>query len=339
MSFWQGRKVFITGHTGLRGSWLALQLHKKSAQVFGYSLPATTLPNFFEVGQVTQCVTSTFSDIRDYNSLKSALDYSQAEIVFHLAGGAGLKESWQNPAEIYSTQVLGTVNLLEALRETSSVRALVVLSSDKVYRPVQQVQFFNESAPLGGSNPASTSKACVELIVESYLRGFFAPEKYNKHKISLATARMGAVIGGGDFSPDSFVYQLALAAQAGVDVPLKNPGSLRAWMHIDDAIDGLLKLGEALLQQGPKFSGAWNFGCEAESMATVEDIKKCFMSLTALESVKDDGGHAVQGGISRHSGLDCSKAAKELGWRQTISPSQAASLAAQWYLRYFSGQD
>jgi CDP-glucose 4,6-dehydratase len=341
MSFWQGKKVFITGHTGLRGTWLSLELMKKKAVVFGYALPPATSPHFFENSKISHQVNSNFSDIRDFHSLKSALEFSQPEIVFHLAGGGGLKQSWQDPGEVYSSQVLGTVNVLEALRETSSVRAVAILSSDKVYRSAKEVCYFKESDPLGGSSPASTAKACTELIVESYLTSVFAPEKFNKHKVALATARMGAVIAGGDYAPDSLIYQLFQAAQSGVDLFLKNPEAVRPWLHIDDAVTGLLSLGQALIERGPKASGAWNFGGGPANMASVGEIKKTFMENYFLKSgLVSAGGRTevVSAGSdqtiskSRHSGLDSSKALQHLGWSVQTSPQQAVAKVIDWYL-------
>lgn len=325
--------MFITGHTSFRGSWLALTLQKAGAQVFGYALPPTTSPNFFDVGNVSQSMTSTFSDIRDAQSLKSALEFAQAEVVFHLAGGGGLKDSWSRIPDVYSTQVMGTIHLLEALKETASVRAVVILSSDKVYRKEVGASSFKETDPLGGNEPAATSKACTELIVESYLQGVFAPEKYNKHKIAIATARMGAVIGGGDFAPDSLIYQLAQSCQAGVDLPLRNPDSLRSWMHIDDAVSGLMLLGQSLIEKGPKAVGPWNVGSGVESMATVKVIKQAFVNAfqgKPMVNIAESPGRSV------HGGLDNSKIEGNIGWRMHYSSEQAAVAAAHWYQEYYS---
>lgn len=333
MSFWDGRKVFITGHTGLRGSWLALSLQKAGAQVFGYALAPSSEPSLFEVANVGQGMNSTFSDIRDLNSLQSALNFAQAEVVFHLAGGGGLKDSWDRVADVYSAQVMGTIHLLESLRQTASVRAVVVLSSDKVYRSVEQVLPYSEGDCLGGSSPAATAKACSELIVESYLSGVFAPEKYNKHKIALATARQGAVIGGGDFSADSLMFQLAQACQAGLDLPLKNPDSVRPWMHVEDAVRGLLMLGQALLEKGPKVSGAWNLGAGAENRASVSVVKKAFMEGFQGRALTTD---ELAKGRSFHNALDCAKALKELTWKIEKDPIQAVQATAKWYRDYYS---
>ena len=330
--FWKGRKVFITGHTGFRGSWLALTLQKAGAQVYGFSLSPKTSPNFFELSNVGQKMTSTFGDVRDQASFQSALEYSEAEIVFHLAGGGALKESWDDVQTVYQSQFLGTLNLLESLRMTATVRAVVVLSSDKVYR--QNLEPHQELDPLGGSSPAATAKACSELLVESYLSGVFAPEKYNKHKLALATARVPAVIGGGEFALDSLVWQMAQACQAGLDLPLKNPQSLRTWMHVEDLIAGLVVLAEGLVQSGPKLSGAWNFGAGVDHQATVGNFAASFAKYYGV-SRQADSSKATS--LSVHNTLNTEKASAKLQWRPQVSLEETIARTAQWYRNYFSG--
>ncbi|QDK37502.1 CDP-glucose 4,6-dehydratase [Bdellovibrio sp. NC01] len=332
-NFWFQKKVFITGHSGFLGSHLALHLQRCGAVVFGYSLSPTTTPNYFEVENVAQGMTSTFSDIRDSDALKFALQYSQTDIVFHLSGGGGLKDSWNKVSEVYSSQVLGTVNLLEALRETATVRAVVILSSDKVYRSSDTSMSFSENDPLGGNAPASAAKACCELIVESYLNGIFSPEKYNKHKVAIATARLGGIIGGGDFSAESLIHQLAQSCRAGVDLPLKNPDSIRPWLHVDDAVNGLALLGQSLLERGPKVVGAWNFGVNADGLASVAQAKSYFISEYSGVPAKPVEN---SGSPSFHSGLDCSKAQEFLGWRPQFNSEQSVRRTAQWFKRFDS---
>lgn len=329
--FWQARRVFITGHTGFRGSHLALTLKSAGANVFGFSLSPSTNPNFFEVANVGQGMNSTFGDVRDVAALKAALEYSQAEVVFHLAGGGGLRESWDKVAETYSSQVMGTVNLLECLRDTATVRSVVMLSSDKVYRPLPGHAAIEED-PLAGSAPAATGKACADLILESYLQSVFAPEKYNKHKIALATARMGSVVGGGDFSTDSLIWQLAQATQSGLDLPLKNPESIRPWMHVDDAVNALMVLAQALLDRGPRASGAWNFGVGADHQLSVGAAVQFFKA--KFENKKADDFKLSSNG-SVHGLLNSDKSHSQLGWQPKLSAEQALSQAAEWYRSYF----
>ncbi len=329
--FWRGRKVFITGHTGFRGSHLALTLKNAGADVFGFSLSPSTNPNFFEVANVGQGMSSTFGDVRDAAALKASLEFSQAEVVFHLAGGGGLRDSWDKVTETYSSQVMGSVNLMENLRETATVRAAVFLSSDKVYRPSKTDAV--ETDPLAGSAPAATAKACTDLILESYLHSVFAPEKYNKHKIALASARMGSVIGDGDFSSESFIWQLAQATQAGLDLPLKNPDSIRPWMHVDDSINALLVLAEALLQQGPKASGAWNFGVSADHQMSVGQAAQIFK---AQFSKTDAGAFQLSSKGSTHGLLNSEKAHTQLSWQPQISVEAGLQKTAEWYRQYFA---
>ncbi|QLY27019.1 NAD-dependent epimerase/dehydratase family protein [Bdellovibrio sp. KM01] len=329
--FWRGRKVFITGHTGFRGSHLALALKKAGAEVFGFSLSPSTNPNFFEVANVGQGMSSTFGDVRDGTALKASLEFSQAEVVFHLAGGGGLRDSWDKVSETYSSQVMGSVNLLECLRETATVRAVVFLSSDKVYRPSKTELV--ESDPLAGGAPAATAKACVDLILESYLQGVFAPEKYNKHKIALASARMGSAIGGGDFSPESFIWQLAQANQAGLDLPLKNPDSIRPWMHVDDAVSALRTLAQGLLEQGPKLSGAWNLGVGTSHQMSVGQATEIFKAQYRNSSVKE---FTLASKGSTHGLLNSEKALNQLSWQPHVSVEVSIQKTADWYKQYFA---
>jgi CDP-glucose 4,6-dehydratase len=330
--FWQGRRVFITGHTGFRGSHLALTLKSAGANVFGFSLSPATNPNFFEVANIGQGMNSTFGDVRDASALKSALEYSQAEVVFHLAGGGGLRESWDKVTDTYSSQIMGTVNLLECLRETATVRSVVMLSSDKVYRPSAGHSAV-ETDPLVGSAPAATGKACADLILESYLQSVFAPEKYNKHKIALATARMGSVVGGGDFSTDSLIWQLAQATQSGLDLPLKNPESIRPWMHVDDAVNALMVLAQALLDRGPRASGAWNFGVGADHQLSVGQMAEAFK---AQYRGGKPAEYKLQTTGSVHGLLNSEKAKAEMGWSLQNSVEQTISKTALWYKSYFA---
>ncbi|MEK2690483.1 CDP-glucose 4,6-dehydratase [Bdellovibrio sp. GT3] len=331
LDFWRDRRVFITGHTGFRGSHLALALKNAGALVFGYSLPPATNPNFFEVANIGQGMNSTFGDVRDAAALKAALEYSQADVVFHLAGGGGLRDSWDRVSDTYSSQVMGSINFLEALRETATVRAVVMMSSDKVYRP-QAGADLKESDPLAGSSPAATAKACTDLVLESYLQSVFAPEKYNKHKIALASARMGAVIGGGDFANESLIWQLAQAAQGGLDLPLKNPDSIRPWMHVDDGVSALLTLAQALLEKGPQASGEWNFGVGADHQLPVGQAAQIFKA-KYLGNPFQKFELTTKG--SKHGLLNCEKAQAELQWQSQVSAEQALQKTAEWYKQYF----
>lgn len=326
MSFWSGKRVFITGHTGFRGSWLTKTLKSLGAEVFGYSLAPSGKSNLFELENIGADMVSTFADIRDLSSLKSSLDFAQPEIIFHLVGESSLKDSWSKIPEVYSTAIMGTINVLECLRETASTRALVVLSSDKVYRSDSEVKEHKETDALAGNAPAAAAKACVELVIESYLKGIFAPEKYNKHKIAVGSARMAQALGGGDFSSDNLIFQLATARVNGTDVELRNPHSARYWIGIDDAVSALLTLGEALLEKGPKASGAWNFGLSQNDLITNEALKTLFLG----NSVFNEGSPR-----SFHSSLDCSKAFEVLGWKPQQTIEQAVHAAAQWFEHHY----
>lgn len=321
--FWQDRKVFILGHTGFRGSHLAQVLQGLGAVVSGLGLLPKTNPSFFEIENLAQGMASTIGDVRDFELLKSQLEFHRPEIIFSFLGGSGLKASKEDPRETYEVQMMGTVNVLEAVRSVDSIRAVAFLTSDKVYRRDLSAAGYTEDAALGGSSPAATAKACVELIVESYLQSFFQPDKYNKHKVALATARLGSVVGTGDFDPESLVWQAVQAIRGETSFPLRNPESVRDWMGMSDAVSAFLVLGEALLNQGPKASGAWNFAPLPENRVPVRE----FMEFLGLASAAptENAKPSVHGEVSS------AKAFEKLGWKPQQSLSDMTAEVLSWY--------
>lgn len=321
--FWQDRKVFILGHTGFRGSHLAQVLQGLGAVVSGLGLLPKTNPSFFDVENLTEKMSSNIGDARDFSLLKSQIEFNQPEIIFSFLGGSGLKASKEDPRETYEVQMMGTVNLLEAVRSVDCVRGVVFLTSDKVYRRDLSLDGYSEDSALGGSSPAAAAKACVELIVESYQQSFFQPDKYNKHKVALATARMGSVVGTGDFDPESLVWQAIQAIRAETAFPLRNPESVRDWMGMKDAVSAFLTLGEALLTKGPKASGAWNFASSAQNRVSVREFM-AFLGIAAKAPI--EGAKP-----SVHGELVGSKAFEQLGWRAEETLSDITTDVLSWY--------
>lgn len=335
--FWQDRKVFILGHTGFLGSWLSLALQKAGSQVSGLALSPSGKTSLFDVFNLGSSMSSVFGDIRDEGSLQSALEFAEPEIVFNLIN-ASRDNKEQSPKEIFEVQNAAALNLLECLRSTVSIRAAVFLSSDKVYRATKDPSvIYGEESPLAGNNPAVAAKASAELIIESYLKTFFQPEKYNKHKVAIATARMGSLIGGGDFASDSLLKQALEALFFEQKLELKNPASVRPWLHVFDAVYGLMRLAEALIERGPKASGAWNFGVEDSNYQSVAEL---ITQLEALWQGKElaRSSSEVASGKSFHGRITSEKARQLLGWQQRWDLPRALKQSVEWQKAYAAGK-
>ena len=259
--FWHGKRVLITGHTGFKGGWLSLWLQSMGAEVSGYALPPSTNPSLFEKASVSRGMASShLADIRDLDILKSALQETHPEIVFHLAAQPLVRHSYANPVETYATNVMGTVHLLEAIRTTAGVRAVVNITTDKCYENREWVWGYRENDPLGGHDPYSSSKGCSELVTSAYRNSFFDAKGYSRHGVALASARAGNVIGGGDWAMDRLVPDMIRAFSKGEAVVIRSPHAIRPWQHVLEPLWGYLTLAERLWEQGPAFAESWNFG-------------------------------------------------------------------------------
>jgi CDP-glucose 4,6-dehydratase len=336
-SFWSGKRVFITGHTGFKGSWLCLWLQQLGAQVTGYALAPPTNPSLFEVAQVAQGMKSVIGDIRDGAMLTNAMRLAAPDIVIHMAAQPLVRRSYVDPVETYSTNVMGTVNLLEAVRRISSVRAVVNVTTDKCYENKEWVWGYRESEPMGGFDPYSSSKGCAELVTAAYRNSFFNSSKYSEHKVALAAARSGNVIGGGDWAADRLVPDILRAIEAGQSVNIRNPHATRPWQHVLEPLSGYLALAEKLYLQGPAFAEAFNFGPAEEDAKPVQWI---------VEQVTQRWGEGaawhLDGGTHPHEAhylkLDCSKARAALNWRPRWHLDQALHVIIVWYKAYSAHQ-
>lgn len=336
--FWNGKRVFITGHTGFKGGWLALWLQSVGAYVSGYSLPVPTLPNLFEVGRVAEGMHSHLGDVRDLPGLLTVLKEEQPEVVFHLAAQPLVRYSYREPAETYATNVMGTVNLLEATRLTPSVRAVVIVTSDKCYENHEWVWGYRETDSLGGHDPYSNSKGCAELVTAAYRSSFFSPSEYSKHRVAVATARAGNVIGGGDWAEDRLVPDIVRAFSGRQPVVIRNPAAVRPWQHVLEPLAGYVALAEKLVTQGPAWGEAWNFG-PAESDAKpvqwiVERMCETWGSGAAWEI--DPKAHPHEAHYLR---LDITKAECRLGWRPRWNLESGLRKTVEWYQAYQNGWD
>lgn len=258
--FWQGKKVFLTGHTGFKGSWLSLWLQSMEVQLTGYALPPPTNPSLFEEADVAIGMTSIAGDICNLANLTKSVQNSKPEIIFHLAAQPLVRHSYENPVETYSTNVMGLVNLFEAVRKTPEVRSVVIVTTDKCYENREWVWPYRENEAMGGHDPYSSSKACAELVTAAYRSSFYNPLEYKHHGVGIATARAGNVIGGGDWSKDRLIPDILNAVNTNTPIQLRNPNAIRPWQHVLEPLHGYITLAEKLYSNGQNFSEAWNFG-------------------------------------------------------------------------------
>jgi CDP-glucose 4,6-dehydratase len=327
-NFYKNKKVFVTGHTGFKGSWLVLWLKKLGADVTAYSLPPEG-ESLFELAGIENEIKSVFGDIRNYNDLFVALKKSEAEIVIHMAAQAFVLESYRDPIKTYETNVAGTINLFEAIRKVSSVKAVLNVTTDKCYENQELNLPFKEDDKLGGHDPYSSSKACSEIITSCWRDSFFA-----QSGVMLASARAGNVIGGGDFSQDRVIPDIIRAIKKNEKVILRSPKSIRPWQHVLEPLLGYLMLVMSLFNEKEKFTSAYNFGPDKESKITVEDITKTFINKIGFGSydVKKD----EQFYEAKTLRLDNGKAKEQLGWKPIFDFDQAIDFTAIWYANYLN---
>jgi CDP-glucose 4,6-dehydratase len=337
-AFWEGRKVFLTGHTGFKGSWLSLWLHRLGAQVSGYSLAPHTSPSLFALAHVDQLVQSALADIRDYGSLAARLAASAPEVVFHLAAQPLVRRSYADPVETFAVNVIGTAHLLQAVRSVPSVRAVVVVTTDKCYENRNWHWGYRENDRLGGHDPYSSSKACTELVVASFRDSFFAPAAGATQAPAVASARAGNVIGGGDWADDRLLPDLVRAAKAGVPVMIRNPDAVRPWQHVLEPLDGYLLLAQRLCEYSTAYAQAWNFGPESTDVRTVGWVADRFATLWGAGAAwrQDPGVHPHE---ARLLHLDIAKARVQLDWRPRWSTDDALRATVDWYSHVHAGAD
>ena len=335
-AFWLGRKVFLTGHTGFKGGWLSLWLQSLGADLTGFALEPPTEPSLFKVANVGQGMRSIIGDIRDSESLMRAMRDARPEVVIHMAAQPLVRYSYENPVETYSTNVMGTVHLLEGVRAVGTVRSAVVVTSDKCYENKEWEWGYRENEAMGGYDPYSNSKGCAELVVSSYRSSYFNPLAYEKHGVALATGRAGNVIGGGDWADDRLIPDMLRAVEAGRPVVIRNPHSIRPWQHVLEPLNGYLMLAEKLHEKGAGFAQAWNFGPDDEDAKPVGWIVD---KLT--EQWGDSASWVLDGKDHLHEAhflkLDCSKAKSHLSWRPRWNIEEAIENIIDWHRGYING--
>ncbi|HET7669514.1 MAG TPA: CDP-glucose 4,6-dehydratase [Burkholderiales bacterium] len=326
--FWAGKRVFLTGHTGFKGAWLALWLAKLGARVHALALPPATSPSLWALVEGRSGVNSTMGDIRDLDALKQAMAAAHPDVVFHLAAQALVRASYDDPVGTYATNVMGTVHVLEAARQLG-VRAIVNVTSDKCYDNVGLERGYREDDPMGGRDPYSSSKGCAELVTSAYRSSFFKP---------LASARAGNVIGGGDWAADRIVPDIVRAALAGKPVQVRNPHAVRPWQHVLEPLAGYLLLAERVWERPEQHAEGWNFGPDERDAVPVQKLVETLIRLWGppAEWHADRGEHPHEAHFLR---LDSSKARSRLGWKPRLSLDKALEWTVDWYRRQARGED
>jgi CDP-glucose 4,6-dehydratase len=334
-NFWLDKNVFLTGHTGFKGSWLTLWLHSMGAKITGYSLPATTTPSLFMLGNLEDILVESINgDVADLELLKCSLYKANPDIIIHMAAQPLVRKSYEEPVQTYKTNVIGTVNVLEAARTCSSVRVILNVTTDKCYENQERDIGYREGDALGGYDPYSSSKACSELITSAYRCSFF-----KSSGIRVATARAGNVFGGGDWAEDRLIPDLIKALTKGDQIIIRNPEAVRPWQHVLEPLSGYLLLCQHLYLEGEEFAQAWNFGPQESDAKSVEWIVGQMLDKWPYEHQ----GYQVKRQDYRHEAhmlkLDCSKAMKELSWAPRWPLDKALDATIQWVVDYLEGRE
>jgi len=336
--FYKGKSVLITGHTGFKGSWLALWLHSMGAQVTGYALdPKFDNDNFNLLGLADK-INDIRGDIRDFNKLKEVFAQTRPEMVFHLAAQPLVLESYQNPRETYETNIMGTVNLFECCRNSESIKTIVNVTSDKCYENKEWIWGYKETDPMGGFDPYSSSKGCSELVTSAYRNSFFAPNQFNIHGKSISSARAGNVIGGGDWSENRIIPDCIKAIFDSKEIEIRNPAAIRPWQHVLEPLRGYLLLAKVMYSDPKNFSNSFNFGPESSSIVSVEILVNKLISHLKKGSWKFTGNES-QLHEAKLLALDISKAKYILKWFPVLNIEQTIKFTADWYSAFYAGQN
>src|ERR1035437_5946677 len=332
-NFYKGKRVLITGHTGFKGSWLAIWLHELGAEVIGFALDPYYERDNFVLSGIKDKIIDFRGDIRDGQLLKDVFQKYQPEIVFHLAAQPLVRLSYDIPVETYEVNVMGSIHVMEAIRATESVKVAGMITTDKCYENREQIWGYRENEAMGGYDPYSSSKGATEIAIASWRRSFFHPDKYASHGKSIASVRAGNVIGGGDWALDRIIPDCIKAMEVGKPIEIRSPKAIRPWQHVLEPLSGYMLLANKMWNEPTKYCEGWNFGPHAESIATVWDVATILIA---------NYGNGELCDLSNHSNLheakllmlDISKAKFQLGWEPRLNISQTVELTVDWYKRY-----
>jgi CDP-glucose 4,6-dehydratase len=337
-NFWKNKKVFLTGHTGFKGAWLTLWLKMLGADVMGFALPPNTVPSMYSQVESEINIDSVYGDIRDLDLLRNKIAQFRPDIVIHLAAQAIVRYSYQNTIETFQTNVIGTANVLEAVRHLDTTRAVLCITSDKCYENREWVWKYRENDPMGGWDPYSASKGCSELVISSYRNSFFNNDQYQNHGVALASARAGNVIGGGDWGENRLIPDIMRAFSVRENVGIRNPDAIRPWQHVLDLSMGYLLLTERLYEKGPEYAEAWNFGPgdagDLTVLEIVDYISKMWGEGVTYTITPDNNLHEAY--LLK---LDSSKARSRLGWKTQLTMNESLDKIIQWYKAFYYHRD
>jgi CDP-glucose 4,6-dehydratase len=335
-TFWKGRRVFLTGHTGFKGSWLSVWLNALEAEVTGYALDPPTEPNLFEQASVADCVRHIRGDIRDFGQLKAAIAECRPQVIIHMAAQSVVRRGYEDPIETYSSNVMGTVHVLEAVRRLELRCAIVNVTSDKCYANREWVWGYREDEPMGGHDPYSNSKACAELVTDAYRDSYFPPALFQQHGVVLGSARAGNVIGGGDWTSNQLIPDLIRAFLAGQSCLIRNPSAIRPWQFVLEPLRGYLMLAKRLTEEPERFASGWNFGPADSDAKPVSWIAETLARLWGGEAAwrHDAGSHPHE---ARYLKLDVSKAGTYLDWHPLFPLREALDWIVEWYRAFQAG--
>jgi CDP-glucose 4,6-dehydratase len=336
--FWKDKTVLITGHTGFKGSWLSVILKKFGANVIGFSKDVPTEPSMYKIACVQDGITSIIGNINDSNHINQIFEENKPEIVIHMAAQAIVRESYKNPGETFLTNVIGTANVLDGIRNSEGIRVVIIVTSDKSYRPKKDHSKYSEDDPMGGYDPYSSSKGCAELVTACYRNSFFNPTKYSEHQIAISSVRAGNVIGGGDWGVDRLIPDIIRGIQNESNIKIRNPESTRPWQFVLDPIFGYITLAEKMWNNGQEFSQGWNFGPTQDEEKPVKWIIE-YIKNHIDKKMNLEMDMSIQPHEEKYLRLDCSKVISKLGWRSKMNLEKTMSWTLNWYTEYMKGNN
>ena len=332
-NIYKGKKVLVTGHTGFKGSWLSIWLKELGAEVIGYSLEPYTEKDLFVLSKLSEKIIDIRGDIRDRKHLREVFDRYQPEIVFHLAAQPLVRLSYDIPVETYETNLMGTINILEEIRNSQSVKVGIMITTDKCYENKEQIWGYRENEAMGGYDPYSSSKGACEIAIHSWIQSYFNPKDYEKHGKSIASVRAGNVIGGGDWAKDRIIPDCIRALEKNEEILIRSPKAIRPWEHVLEPLSGYLLLGQKMLEEPTKYCEGWNFGPNLENIVNVWEIGKKVVQYYGKGSLKD-----ISNSNDLHEAnlllLDITKSRFKLGWRPTLNLDENIKLTVDWYKRH-----